>query len=104
MLLDSTGIQLYQAITGSLLFSNQCNRFDITYAVKQLARVTNKPSKLHMTDAKHLFRHLKGDMGPVITYKTVSFETTGFFDASWEITVTMASQPVATCSCWLEGH
>ena len=32
-LLDFTGIQLYQAITGSLMFLSQCTRCDITYAV-----------------------------------------------------------------------
>ena len=37
ILLDSTGIQLYQAITGSLMFLSQCARYDITYAVNQLA-------------------------------------------------------------------
>ena len=82
MLLDSAGIQLYQAITGSLMFLSQCTRYDITYAVNQLARAMRKPSKLHMTSAKHLLRYLIGDMDLAITYKTGCFEMTGYGDAS----------------------
>ena len=37
MLLESTDIQLYQAITGSLMILSHCTRYDITFAVKQLA-------------------------------------------------------------------
>ena len=37
MLLHSTGIQLYQAITGSLVFLSEFMRYDIIYAVNQLA-------------------------------------------------------------------
>ena len=43
------GIKPYQVITGSLMFLSQCTPYDITYAVNQLARAMNKPSKLHMT-------------------------------------------------------
>ena len=83
MLLDSTGIQRYQAIMGSLMFLSQCNRYDITYAVNQLARAMSKPSKLHTTAAKHLLSCLKGDMGLVITHKTRYLKMTGYCDASW---------------------
>ena len=84
MLLDSTSIQLYQAITGSLRFLSQCTRYDITYAVNQLARAMSKPSKPHMAAAKYLLRYVKGDMGLAITYKTGCFEMTGYCDASWK--------------------
>ena len=40
-------------------------------------------------------------MGSAITYTAGCFEVTGFFDASWETTLTTASPPPATCSCWL---
>ena len=88
MLLDSTGIQLYQAITGSLMFRSQCTRYDTSYAVNQPDRAMSKPSKLHNTAEKHTakkhpLRYLKGDMGLAITYKTGCFEMTGYCDASW---------------------
>ena len=83
MLLDSTGIQLYQAIMGSLMFPRQCTRCDTTHAVNQLARVMSKPSQLHMTAAKHFIRYLKGDMGLATTYKTGCFKNDGGLDANW---------------------
>ena len=82
--LDSTGIQPYQAITGSLMFLSQCTHYDITYAVNQLPRAMNEPSKVHMTAAKeHLLLYLKGDMGLAITYTIWIFELAGYCDASW---------------------
>ena len=59
LLLDPTGTELYQSITGSLMFLSQCTCYDITYSVNQLARAMSKPSKLHTTAAKHLLRYLK---------------------------------------------
>ena len=56
MLLDSTGIQPYQAITGALMLLRY---FDITYAVNQLLRAINEPSKFHMTSAKHLVLYIR---------------------------------------------
>ena len=65
MLLDSTGIQLYQAIMGSLmLFLSQCTRYDITYAANQLARAMKKPSELHMSATKAPSPLPKGIYGP----------------------------------------
>ena len=76
MLLDSTGIQLYQVLTGSLILLSECTCYEITYAVNRLARDTRKPSKLHMTARKHILRYVRGGMGLVITYKTECFEMT----------------------------
>ena len=83
MLLDSTGIQLYEANTGSPMLLSQCTRYEITYAVNELARAMSKPSKLHMTSAKHLLCYLKGNIGLAITLKTGCFEMKGYCDASW---------------------
>ena len=78
MLLDSTGIQLYQDITGSLMFLRQCTRHDINYAVNQLARAMSKPSRLHMTGAKASSPIPKGRYGPgKITYKDRVFRNDG---------------------------
>ena len=38
-----TGTELYQPITGSLMFLGQCTRNDITYAINQLARAIHSP-------------------------------------------------------------
>ena len=53
-LLDPTGTELCQSATRPLIFLSQRTRYDITYAVNQLARAMSKPSKLHMTAAKRL--------------------------------------------------
>ena len=83
LLLDPTGTELYQSITGSLMFLSQCTCYDITYSVNQFARAMSKPSKLHITAAKHFLRYLKGTMSLVLTYPTACSQLTGFCDASW---------------------
>ena len=41
----------------------------------------SKPSKLHMTAAKHLLRHLEVNMSLALKYKTGCFKRAGFCDA-----------------------
>ena len=50
--------QRFQAINGSVRYLGQVTRYDILYAVNQLARAMSKPFKAHMAEAKHLFRYL----------------------------------------------
>ena len=54
-LLNNEDKQRFQAITGSVMYLGQMTRDDILYSVNQLARAMSKPSKAHMTAAKHLF-------------------------------------------------
>ena len=61
----------------------QVTRYDIGYAVNQLARAMSKPSKAHMAAAKHLLRYLAGATNFVITYKRGGFKLTPFSDANW---------------------
>ena len=82
MLLGSTGIQLYEAITGFLMFLSQWTRYDITYAVNPLARAMSKQFELHMTGSEHLLRYLNGDMGLAITYQDRVFRNYGVL--RWE--------------------
>ena len=51
-LLNTEQTQRYQAITGSVMYLVQITRYDIMYAVCQLARAMSKPSKAHMGAAK----------------------------------------------------
>ena len=81
--LDPTRRELYRSITWSLKFLSQCTRYDVAYAVNQLARARSKPSKLHMTAAKNYLRYLKGNMSLVLTYRTGCFELTVFCGVSW---------------------
>ncbi len=88
-LLDSEGIKLYQSLVGSLLYLSRISRYDIAYSVLQLTRFTSKPSKIHLTRAKHCLRYLKGRPTLDIVYKrSNNFKLEGFADASF------AAEPV----------
>ena len=59
-LLNTEQTRRYQAITGSVMYLAQITRYDVMYAVCQLARAITKPSKTHMGAAKQLLRYLAG--------------------------------------------
>ena len=56
-LLNKEDKRRFQAITGSVMYLGQVTRYDIGYAVNQLARAMSKPSKARMAAAKHLLRN-----------------------------------------------
>ena len=73
----------FQAITGSAMYLGQVTRYDIGYAVNQLARAMYNPSKAHMAAAKNLLKYLAGTTNFAITYKRRGFKLTAFSDANW---------------------
>ena len=73
----------FQAITGSVMCLGQVTRYDIGYAVNQLARAMSKPSKALMAAAKHLLRYLARTTNFANTYKRGGFKLTAFSDANW---------------------
>ena len=82
-LLNTEKTQRYQAITGSVMYLAQITRYDITYAVCQLARAVSKPSKAHMGAAKQLLRYLAGTADFSIVYERGGFKLSAFSDANW---------------------
>ena len=82
-LLNEEEKRRYQAITGAVMYLAQVTRYDILYAVNQLARAMSKPAKAHMRTAKHLLRYLAGSTDFSITYKQGSFRLAAFSDANW---------------------
>ena len=82
-LLDKQEKQRYQSIAGALMYLAQVSRYDILYAVNQLARAVSKPSKAYMGAAKHVLRHLTGSVNFPITYKRGGFKLTTYTDANW---------------------
>ena len=82
-LLNKKDKRRFQAITGSVMCLGQVTRYDIGYAVNQLARAMCKPSKAHMAAAKHLLRYLAGTTNFAITYEREGFKLTAFSDANW---------------------
>lgn len=79
-LLNTAGVQLYQAITGSLTLLGQYTIYFMVDALCQLARSTSTPSTAHMTAAKHLLRYLKGS--PDLVHKVGYIQIKGHYDAS----------------------
>lgn len=82
-LLDEEAKRRFQAIVGSAMYLSQVTRYDISYAVNQLARAMSKPSKVHMGAAKHLLRYLAGTVDFGITYKQGGFRLNAYSDANW---------------------
>lgn len=64
---------------GSVMYLGQMVRYDILYAVNQLARALSEPSKVHMAEAEHPLHHLTDF---AITYKKGGSKPTAFFDAT----------------------
>ena len=65
------------------MYLAQVSRYDILYAVNQLARVMSEPSKANMGAAKHVLRYLAGSVNFSITYKRGGFKPTTYTDAEW---------------------
>ena len=82
-LLDEQEKQRYQSIDGSLMYLAQVSRYDILFAVNQLAKAMSKPSKAHMRAAKHVLRYLAGSVNFPIIYKRGGSKLTTYTDASW---------------------
>ena len=81
-LLDEEEKKRYQGIVGCLMYVSQVLRYDIMYAVDQVARPMAKPSMIHMVAAKHTFRYLAGTTDFSITYKRVGFKLAVFSDSN----------------------
>ena len=81
-LLSKEDKQRFQAITGSVLYLGQVTRYEVLYAVNQLARAMSKPPKAHMAAAKHLLRCLAGTVDFSITYQKRGFNLTSFSGAN----------------------
>ena len=81
--LSTEQTQRHQAITESVMYLAQITRYDVMYAVCQLASAVSKPSKAHMCAAKQLLRYLAGTTDFRIVYKKGGFKLSAFSDANW---------------------
>ena len=81
-LLNKQKKQRYQSIAGALMYLAQVSRYNILYAVNQLARPISKSSKARMGAAKHVLRYLAGSMSFLIIYKRGGFKLTTYTDAN----------------------
>ena len=74
----------YRNLVGTLMYAMVCTRPDIAFAVIQVAKFSNNPSKKHWTAAKRILRYLKGTQEYGLTYTRASeFDVQGFSDSDW---------------------
>ncbi|RAL64946.1 hypothetical protein DID88_001537 [Monilinia fructigena] len=78
---------LYLQIVGSTIYSSNCTRPDIAYAVGQLARVMHAPGESHLVLAKHLLQYLAGTYSVGTVYSNrlnmLSYEYRAYTDSTW---------------------
>ena len=65
------------------MYLAQITRYDVMYAVCQIARAVSKPSKAHMGAAKQLLRYLAGTTDFSIVCKRGVFKLSAFSDVNW---------------------
>jgi hypothetical protein len=61
--------ELYQRITGSLMFLSIRTRPEITFEVSYLSRFNHNPAKRHLTAAKRVLRYIYGSLDRGIVYE-----------------------------------
>jgi hypothetical protein len=59
-ILTQNQVNIYQQITGSLLYAAMTTRPDILYAVHMLCKFNAKPTSKHLDAAKHVLRYIAG--------------------------------------------
>ena len=82
-LLNEEEKRWYQGITGAVMYLAQITRYDILYAVNQLARAMSEPAKAHMEAAMRLLCYLAEPTDFSITYKQGDFRLAAFSDANF---------------------
>ena len=66
--LEEADILLFRQVVGSLIYLGNGTRFDISYAIGQLARNMSNPHRADLELAKKVLRYLKGTVNLTITY------------------------------------
>jgi hypothetical protein len=79
-LIDAT---LYRQIIGSLMYLPN-TRPDICFAMNTLSQFLVEPRRVHIVDAKHVMRYLKGTMDYGLSYDgDHDFTLSGYTDSDW---------------------
>jgi len=85
---ESSDINQYRSIVGSLIYASMTTRPDITHAVNITARYMHNPTTTHMRAALKILRYLSGTTDFGIRYimnndNTNELIITGYCDADW---------------------
>ena len=75
----------YRNLVGALLFLMTSSRPDISFAVIQVAKFSENPSRVHWTAVKRILRYLKGTSDYSITYTRdgATFSVEASVDSDW---------------------
>ena len=66
------------------MYLSSVTRHDTTFAVNNVAKVSEKPTKEHWSAVKRIFRYLKGTVNYGLQYsRHAREECVGFCDADW---------------------
>ena len=82
---------VYQAMVGSLLYVAQWTRPDISFSVSELSRFVSNPGKVHLEQAKRVFRYLKQTLSLHLEFSSSSVpgspvennQLWGYVDSDW---------------------
>ena len=85
---DSTELEdprLYRKMVGSLIYIMIGTRPDLSYAVTKLSQSMSKPTKAHLSLAKHVLKYIKGTLNYCLTFKKsdVPLKLIGYCDSDW---------------------
>ena len=76
---------LYRAIVGCLIYLMVDTRSDISYAVTKLSQYMLKPTKGHLSLAKHVLRYIKGSLDFCLKFGKSNdiLKLIGYCDSDW---------------------
>jgi hypothetical protein len=95
-LIDAT---LYRQIIGSLMYLMN-TRPEICFAVNTLSQFLVEPRHVHLVDAKHVMRYLKGTIDYGLNYNgDHNFTLSGYTDADWAGSVSDRKSTLGCCFC-----
>ena len=82
--LESVDATMYHQIIGSLMYLTNM-RPNIFFAMNTLSQFLTDPRHVHLIDAKHILRYLKGTIDYGLKYKTdQNINLEGYVDSYWE--------------------
>jgi hypothetical protein len=97
-LVDAT---LYREIIGPLMYLTN-TRPDICFVVKTLSRYLVEPRRVHLVDAKHVMRYLKGMLEYGLCYTgNHDFRLYGYTDSDWAASI--SDRKITSACCFSLG-
>ncbi len=76
--------RMYRSAIGKLLYLSTSTRPDIAFAIGNVAKFSNNPTRRHWMEIKRIFRYLKGTPNLGLLYsRSKSEDLVGYSDSDW---------------------